>query len=253
MLSIRIECGMFDGKHIVVTGATSGIGYAVTKDLLAAGARVTAIGRNTSRLNELKSIGRGALMPLPFDLTEFTRYRAIFSEIEAIDGLVYSAGIVENNPLRFFSMEKYQRTVDINQTAPLALVSEFARVGKFADGASIVLLSSILGTNIAMKGTAAYAGTKAALLAYAKVISLELAHKFIRANCVAPGMVETELVANAHQLSAESIRADKDRYPLGKRYAQAGEISSTIRFLLSSDSSFITGQNIVVDGGYCAQ
>lgn len=244
---------MFEGKHILVAGATSGIGYEVTKDLLAAGAHVTAIGRNTTRLKELERIGGSALMPVPFDLTEFTRYREVLSNTEAIDGLVYSAGIVENNPLRFFSMEKYQRTVDINQTAPLTLISELARTDKLMNNASIVLLSSILGSNIGMKGTAAYAGTKAALIAFAKVMSLELAHKFIRVNCVSPGMVETELVANAHQLSEEAIQIDKNRYPLGKRYARASEISSTIRFLLSNDSSFITGQSIVVDGGYCSQ
>lgn len=244
---------MFDGKHIMVTGATSGIGYEVTKDLLLAGARVTAVGRNFERLNALTQAGHGQLHPLAFDLTDFPGYREKFSGLPPLDGLVHSAGIVENNPLRFFSMEKYQRIVDINQTAPLALVSEFARSGKLANNASIVFVSSILGPNVGIKGTAAYAGTKAALLAFARVMALELAHKSIRVNCVAPGMVQTALVEGLHQLSEDALRADKERYPLGKRYAQAAEVSSTIRFLLSGESSFITGQNIVVDGGYCAQ
>lgn len=244
---------MFNGKHIVVTGATSGIGYALTQDLLAAGACVTAIGRNADRLDALKKVGGENLRPLPFDLTNFTQYRETLSQLKSLDGLVHSAGIVENNPLRFFSMEKHQRIVDINQTAPLALVAELARAGKLANHASIVLVSSILGPYIGMKGTATYAGTKAALLAFAKVMSLELAHKSIRVNCVAPGMVATELVEGAHQLSEEAIRLDQSHYPLGKRYATANEISSTIRFLLSQDSSFITGQSIVVDGGFCAQ
>lgn len=244
---------MVDGKHILITGATSGIGFAVAKDLLSIGARITGVGRNPQRLAELKELGGDSLTPLHFDLTAFDRYREVFGQLESVDGLVCSAGLVENNPLRFFSMEKYQRTVDINQTAPLALVSELARAGKINLGASIVLLSSILGTQIGMKGTAAYAGTKAALIAFAKVMSLELAHRNIRVNCVAPGMVETELVANADQLSAKAVQIDKDRYPLGKRYARADEISSAIRFLLSNDSSFITGQNIVIDGGFSVQ
>lgn len=244
---------MIEGKHIMVTGATSGIGFAVTQDLLARGARVTAVGRNTERLDELKKLGGDALHPVPFDLTDFDLYGDLASSIATLDGLVHSAGIVENNPLRYFSMEKYQRTVAINQTAPLALISEFARAGKLNAHASIVLISSILGTAIGMKGTAAYAGTKAALVAFAKVMSLELSHRSIRVNCVSPGMVETELVANAHQLSSEAIKIDKDRYPLGKRYAKPAEIASAIRFLLSSESSFITGQNVIVDGGFSVQ
>jgi len=244
---------MVDGKHIMVTGATSGIGYAVTKDLLAHGAHVTAVGRNEQRLDELRQFGGNALQAVAFDLTDFERYENLVSSIAPLDGLVHSAGIVENNPLRYFSMEKYQRTVAINQTAPLALISEFARSGKLNTHASLVLVSSILGTSIGMKGTAAYAGTKAALAAFAKVMSLELAHRYIRVNCVSPGMVETELVANARQLSSQAIQVDKDRYPLGKRYAKPTEISSTVRFLLSIESSFITGQNIIVDGGFSVQ
>jgi NAD(P)-dependent dehydrogenase (short-subunit alcohol dehydrogenase family) len=153
---------------------------------------------------------------------------------------------VENNPLRFFSLETHQRIVAINQTAPLALVAELARNNKLKPGASVVLLSSILGPEVGIKGTASYAGTKAALTAFAKVMALELAHKGIRVNCVAPGMVQTALVEDLHQLSDEALQADRARYPLGKRYATAEEIASAI-------ASFMTGQTLVVDGGFTAQ
>lgn len=244
---------MFENKHILVTGATSGIGRQTVHELLERGARITAVGRNRERLDALQREGGEALDARAFDLTDFARYADTFADLAPIDGLVYSAGMVENNPLRFFSMEKYQRTVDINQTAPLALVAELARGGKIARGASLVLVSSILGPCIGMKGTTAYAGTKAALTAFGKSMALELAHKSIRVNCVAPGMVETELVANADQLSNAAVEADKARYPLGKRYAHVAEIASAIRYLLSEDASFVTGQTLVIDGGYCAQ
>lgn len=244
---------MFSDKTFLVTGATSGIGQAVADDLLRQGANLIAIGRNEARLDNLVRTSDGRCKDLPFDLTQFDRYSAVVAGLPPVDGLVCSAGIVENNPLRFFSLEKYQRTVDINQTAPVLLVAELAKAGKLRDSASIVLLSSITGTEIGMKGTAAYAATKAAMAAYAKVMALELAHRNIRVNAVAPGMVQTPLVEGSHQLSAEAIEADKARYPLGKRYANPAEIAGVVRFLLSGASSFMTGQNLVVDGGFTIQ
>ena len=244
---------MFADKRILVTGATSGIGRAVVTDLLATDAQVFAIGRNPDRLEELVRLGGARAATIACDLADFTAYRGLVAGIQPLDGLVCSAGIVENNPLRFFSLEKYQRTVDINQTAPLLLVAELAKANKLRDNASIVLLSSITGTGIGMKGTAAYAATKAALAAYAKVMALEFAHRNIRVNAVAPGMVQTPLVEGSHQLSEEAIQLDKARYPLGKRYARPEEISAVVRFLLSDDSSFITGQNLVADGGFTIQ
>lgn len=244
---------MLSDKRILVTGATSGIGRAVVTELFTAGAHVIAVGRNTEKLEELKRIGGAVVTALSFDLVDFPSYATALSCIAPLDGLVCSAGVVENNPLRFFSLEKYQRTVDINQTAPLALVAELAKQNKFRDPASIVMLSSILGPEVGIKGTAAYAGTKSALAAYAKVMALELAHKNIRVNCVAPGMVQTELVEGLHELSREAVQIDMARYPLGKRYAQPSEVSSVVRFLLSDEASFITGQSIVVDGGFTAQ
>lgn len=89
--------------------------------------------------------------------------------------------------------------------------------------------------------------------AYVKVLSLELANKLIRINCISPGMVNTALISNQKQVSDEALRLDMQRYPLGKRFAEAHEIAAAVRFLISDDSSFITGSDLVVDGGYSIQ
>jgi NAD(P)-dependent dehydrogenase (short-subunit alcohol dehydrogenase family) len=242
---------MLQDKNILITGATSGIGYAAARDLLDAGANIVAIGRNSERLAELAGYGGGRVQSLTFDLTRFAEYRETFAGIPALDGVVCSAGIADSNPLRFFSLEKYQRLIDINQTAPIALVAELARAGKLRRGSSVVLLASILGPKMGRPGAAAYASSKAALTGFAKVAALELAGKLIRVNCLLPGMVDTELAEGQSEVSHEARQADVQRYPLGKRYAKVEEVVAAIRFLLSTESSFITGQDLVIDGGFC--
>lgn len=240
---------MLTGKTILVTGASSGIGQCVAKHLIAQDARVIAMGRDATRLHHLQ----GAVRHLSVDLCDFTAYRKWIADLPALDGLVCSAGTVENNPIRFFSLEKYQRMIDLNQTAPLLLVSELTRARKLNDDASIVFLSSINGNSVAIKGCAAYAASKAALTGIAKVLALELAPRRIRVNCVQPGMVDTEMVRDLAQISEATTRLDKARYPLGQRYAQPEEIAAAIAFLLSSSSSFMTAQSLVVDGGFSVQ
>lgn len=244
---------MLQDKTILVTGATSGIGYATARDLLAVGANVIAVGRNAGRLTKLEELDPTRVRTISFDLTHFSEYRAAFAGLPAVDGIVCSAGIADSNPLRFFSIEKYQNLININQTAPIALVAELARSGKLRSGASIVLLSSILGPKIGRHGATAYASSKAALTGFAKVAALELAGKLVRINCLLPGMVNTELADGQTEVSEEARHADVQRYPLGKRYAEVGEITAAVRFLLSPLSSFITGQDLVIDGGFCVQ
>jgi NAD(P)-dependent dehydrogenase (short-subunit alcohol dehydrogenase family) len=244
---------LLEKKTILVTGATSGIGFGTAKTLLDAGCNLIAVGRNASRLDELATLAPQRVTCLPFDLLDFDSYRARVEALPAVDGVVHSAGVVDNNPIRFFSLEKYQRLIAINQTAPLLLTAELARANKINKGGSVVFVASINGPTVAIKGCAAYAASKAALLGITKVLALEMGHKNIRVNCVSPGMVETEMTENLTQLSEEALRADRARYPLGGRYAHVKEVADSIAYLLSGASSFVTGQNLIIDGGYSAQ
>lgn len=237
-------------KRILVTGGTSGIGLAVVSRMLFDGYDVWVVGRNPESLVDLQASWGSKCVFLPFDLNNFDSYQTFVADFPVFDGLIFSAGVVENNPLKFFSPEKYRKLLAINQDAPLLMMGELVRKNKIAKSGSIVFLSSITGAVIGMKGIAAYAASKAALIGATKVMALELANKEIRVNCVAPGMVNTELVRNASYLSEENKKADMARYPLGNRYAEPDEVAGVISFLIGKDASFITGQTIVVDGGF---
>lgn len=239
-------------KTILVTGASSGIGFGTALNLLECGAKVLALGRDKLRLDKLFCVDPNRVSTLSFDLLDFNCYREIVASLPMLDGIVHSAGIVDNNPMRFFSLDRYKKVVDVNQTAPTLLTAELLRANKINQGGSIVFVASINGTSIGIRGSIAYGASKAALVAISRVIALEVGHKRIRSNCVSPGTIETEMIANLTELTQRDRELDRVKYPLGGRFGTVQEAADAILFLLSNSSSFITGQNLVVDGGYTA-
>jgi NAD(P)-dependent dehydrogenase (short-subunit alcohol dehydrogenase family) len=238
-----------EGKMILVTGATSGIGFEICKQITSAGGSFIGIGRN---IEELESyIGDNNLIyskAIKFDLINLERISDIVIELDnKIDGFVHSAGIAYVNPMQFFNYSDYERIRKINLDSLLVLFSELLKRKKINRQSSVILISSISAIRGA-KGNGLYAITKAALDGICKVYANELSSKLIRVNTIQPGMVETDMALKTENLlSKEVMDIDRTKYPFG--YGEVKDIALPVVFLLSNASKWITGQSIVIDGG----
>lgn len=243
---------MTKSSTIVVTGATSGIGHVLCKELSERGHHIIAVGRDPERLAVLER-EIPDITAIRIDLADLDAYAEAFNQGEKINGVVCSAGVYASTLTRFFSPQAHEALMRINVTSPLALIGQLQKAKRLNRGASIVLVSSILGPVVGLAGSISYAASKAALVGATKSLALELARQEIRVNCVSPGMVETEMTQGLGYLSPEAHETVKASYPLGRRYATPAEVTACIRFLLSAESSFMTGTNLVVDGGCSVQ
>jgi NAD(P)-dependent dehydrogenase (short-subunit alcohol dehydrogenase family) len=236
-------------KTILVTGATSGIGLEICKQIAIAGGHFIGIGRNIEKLQQYivasKLEGSKAVK---FDLIELKNIHLLISDLSTkIDGFVHSAGIANVSPMHFFNYSDYENIRKINLDCVLVLLSELLKKKKINKKSSVVFISSISAIRGA-KGNGLYAITKSALDTIGKVYANELSSKYIRVNTIQPGMVETEMSKQAENiLSKEVMDIDRSKYPLG--YGEAKDIALPVIFLLSNASKWITGQSMVIDGG----
>ncbi len=244
----------FQGKHIIVVGGSSGIGKDTALNLVNRGATVTIIGRNSIRINEtlteLNSLNsilnhRGHV----FDFKNIDNISDLVSTLGTFDGLVYSAGIQKIAPLNYISNQDFEEMQIVNSFAPFYLIRDLIKVKKIVNGASIVLVSSVSGIKIGAKGLISYSTSKSALVGLAKSLALELSRQKIRVNCVLPGMIKDTLLNNTFNFSEEQLLEDKKKYPLGD-YGTCVDVSNAICFLLSDLSKYITGAELVIDGGF---
>jgi NAD(P)-dependent dehydrogenase (short-subunit alcohol dehydrogenase family) len=236
-------------KTFLITGATSGIGLEICKQISKAGGDFIGIGRNIDKLqNHIDVNNLNFSKAVKFDLLDIENIHLLVSDlIVKIDGFVHAAGIAYVSPMHFFNYNDYENIRKINLDAVLILFSELLKKKKINKQSSIVFISSISAIRGA-KGNGLYAITKAALDSASKVYANELASKQIRVNTIQPGMVETEMSLQAENiLSKEVINIDRAKYPLG--YGETKDIALPVVFLLSSASKWITGQSLVIDGG----
>lgn len=244
-------------KTVLVTGASSGIGRQCAVDCSKMGARVVLLGRNQERLAETMAQmeGEGHLL-VAFDLTESEKIKEIVASmvrvVGPIHGVLHCAGISETIPMRLMKSELLDKFFRNNVYSAIELTREVCSVKNVAkDGASIVFFSSIMGC-VGESGKSLYSMTKGALIAATRSLACEYAKKRIRFNCVSPGAILTPINANLpHMADPEKRQALADKHLLG--LGECSDISNACVYLISDASKWVTGQNMIVDGGYTAR
>ena len=247
----------FAGKTIVVSGASSGIGRSIVEHLGHLGANLILIGRNRKRLEEAAARSEAKVCRiLELDLGETTAIAPAIEDaaraIGRLYGLCHAAGTVETLQFGATTPEKFQSMLSVNYFGGMELARAVCRRDLLeSDGGSILFISSIYGL-IGKAGQVAYSGSKGALTAAARSMAIELARRNVRVNVLSPGMVWTEMTEKAlARLTPQQVQALKDYHPLG--IGTVEDIAKAAAFLLSPSSKWITGTDLVVDGGYSAQ
>ena len=239
-----------EGKTVLVTGASSGIGRATAIECSKMGACVIVTARNETRLREtfdsLKTdCGQQHHMFLA-DLTKETELEQLIAETPALDGMSLNAGVVRTVPIKFIKEEELLEVLNTNTLSAFNLVQGLVKKKKINKNASIVFTSSIAGIYTVSMGNTMYSISKGALNAFMKNFALEFASKGIRSNSVNPGMIDTNILTG--RLSTDDLDKNRELYPLG-RYGKPEEVAYAIIYLLSDASSWVTGHTLVIDGG----
>lgn len=237
-----------NGKRVLVTGASSGIGRTTAIECSRLGAKMVLTGRNEARLQEtLDELDGDEHTAIAADLTNNESLSKLVENVGTLDGLVVCAGQGGVVPLKLASRQKLDSVFEVNYFAPVELMRLLLKRKCINDGASIVFVASIGGIDAITIGNGVYGASKAALNSAMKFYAIELAPKKIRANSVCPGMVNTGMIKGG-AVSEEQHKVDMEKYPL-KRYGEPEDVAYGIIYLLSDASSWVTGHSLVIDGG----
>lgn len=244
-----------ENKVIIVTGASSGIGAQCAIDCSKMGAKVVLVARNEERLQHTlnQMDGEGHLL-LPFDLSVSDglkeTVKGVVGKVGKINGVVNCAGMSSVTPLKLVTDELLDQFFHTNVYSAINLSREVTRAGNYdkEGGCSIVLFASIMGI-CGDKCKTVYSATKGALISAARSMACELAKNKIRVNVVSPGAIETPINAKLPHMSDPELRKElEEKHLLG--LGECSDISNACIYLLSDASRWVTGQNLVVDGGY---
>ena len=236
-----------EGKKILVTGASSGIGKVTAIACAANGAHVVITGRNEERLNETLSLLSGdGHIAIAAELCAQEEINRLVDAMPELDGAFLCAGVSDTTPVKYMNSEAIQRVLSINLEAPMLLTQRLLLKKKIKKGASLVFMSS-MGAEQVAPGLGIYAASKSGLNAFMRAVATEQASRKVRANAVMAGMVKTELIDTLSQLTEEDIKRDEAKYPLG--YGQPEDVANAVIYLLSDASRWMTGMTLKLDGG----
>ena len=246
----------FDDKRVVVTGGARGIGRAIVEAFLGEGGSVIALDVLADELDVMRREQTDAdrVDTIPVDLADTGAAREAATEAiqraGRVDILVNCAGIMTSGPILDMPLETFDRTIAVNTRAPLITMQIIGgHMAEHGGGAIVNVASANAFKNESPE--AAYNASKAALVALTKAMAHELAHRNIRANCVAPGQTITREKGARTQTDQEQARIQREylqRIPMG-RAGRPSEQAAAVLFLASSDASFVNGETLIVDGG----
>lgn len=236
------------GKRILVTGASSGIGKATAIECSKLGASLVITARNEGRLQETMAQLEGDNHhKIICDLSEMDSVQELIDKLPILDGIVNNAGMNKMLPIQFVGKTDFMETMLVNAISPIMLTQGLLKKKKIAKGGSIVFVSSIAGHTRSSVGNTMYCASKGTITGFVKCLAKELAAKKIRCNEVMPGQTDTAIMSHG-AISDEQMKAVESRIPM-KRLGNPIEIAAGIVFLLSDASSYITGSSLIIDGG----
>jgi NAD(P)-dependent dehydrogenase (short-subunit alcohol dehydrogenase family) len=245
------------GKTAVITGGSRGLGKAMALALAAEGVNIVLAARDEEAMAsvaaEAETLGAQALC-VKTDVTDEAAIDALKDQTLArfggVDILINNAGINIRKPVHEFTLEEWRRVNDTNVTSVFLACRAFVPVMKGKGYGRIVNMTSIMG-HVSLPGRTAYSTSKAALLGFTKALGLELATEGVTVVGISPGPFATEMnlpLINNPEANAKFLAA----IPVG-RWGQVEEIGKLVRYICSEDAGFITGTDILIDGGWCAQ
>jgi NAD(P)-dependent dehydrogenase (short-subunit alcohol dehydrogenase family) len=246
-----------DGRVAVITGASKGLGKAMALALGGAGASIALVSRNIEQLNQVdravKDAG-GEARVFQADVSDEDQVRKLERDVLGAFGkvhiLINNAGINIRKPLVEFTLEEWRRVLDTNLTSVFLMCRSFIPGMKGAGYGRVLNMTSTMSW-VSLPGRAAYSASKTALLGVTRALALELAPDAITVNAISPGPFGTEMNTVLMQ-NPEMNQQFLSKIPLG-RWGRVEEIGQLALYLCSEDAGFITGTDIVIDGGWCAQ